>query len=322
MLISTFNDVQTQIQKLYQEGDYTAALDLATSQSSAFPEQFPLLTYYKVSMAALAGQPQTALDSLRTLLDSGFWYNEVLLRKSASLSSLQTLPEYEALVEQNQRNKAEDQAHIYPMLVLRSKSRCQAGDSPCPLLLGLHGNASTAQASIEFWRPAASANWLVAALQSSQPQWKDAYVWDDHEYAEEEIKKHLASLNRQYSVDSGKIILAGYDQGGEIALELSLKGVLPVSSFIAIAPTGLPINEAKSWTTTLIHQYKKTNLCGYFIVGKEDSLVSRKDIRTLVKQLVREGISCELEEIPDAGHTFVPEFASSLLRAIEFFQSN
>jgi predicted esterase len=321
MYFSTFNDLQAQIQKLYRDGDYAAALELVTRQSSNFPEQFPLLGYYQVSMAALAGQPQQALATLKTILDPGFWYSEVLLRKSASLSPLQNHPEFEALVEQNQRNQAADLAHRYPMLILRSKDRCQAGDSPCPLLLGLHGYATTAQASLEFWRSAASVNWLVAALQSSQPMWKDAYVWDDHEYAEQEIKKHLASLNRQYAVDPGKVILAGHDQGGEIALELSLKDNIQVSAFIAIAPSASMIKEPENWAT-LVQERRNKNLSGYFIVGKKDDLVSRTGVLSLVKMLVKAGIPCKLEEVPDAGHTFVPEFASSLLRALEFIQTN
>jgi predicted esterase len=321
MRFSTFNDLQVQIQKLYHAGDYAAALDLAISHSNNFPEQFPLLTYYQVSMAARAGNPKQALESLKTLLDSGFWYNEVLLRKSSSLASLQNLPEFETLVEQNQWNQAKDRAHMYPMLVLRSKDRCQAGDSPCPLLLGLHGNASNAQAAIEFWRAAATANWLVAALQSSQPKWKDAYVWDDHEYAGEEIKKHLTNLNRQYAVDPGKVVLAGYDQGGEIAVDLSLKGIIPVVGFIAIAPAGSWIADPETWAT-FIQESKNRNLCGYFMVGKEDEIVSTKGIRSLAKMLVKEGIPCEVEEVPNVGHTFVPEFASGLLRALEFIQTN
>jgi len=319
MHFSNFKALQDRIQKLNQNGDYAAALDLATSQAGSFPEQLPLLGYYQIAMAALTGKPQQAIASFRTLLDSGFWYNEALLRKSASLSSLQRLPEFEALVERNQQNQAEDQSHLFPMLILRSQGGCQAGDPPCPLLLGLHANASTAQASLDFWRAAAVTGWLVAALQSSQPLWKDAYVWDDHEFAEQEIKKHMVSLNRQYAIDPGQVVLAGHDRGGEIAIELCLKDAIPARGFIAIAPAGSSIEEPESWAT-LLQERQKKDLCGYIIIGKEDDLIPRAGIRSLVKMLEKAGIPCKLEEVPNAGHTFIPEYTSSLFRALEYIQ--
>lgn len=319
MKFSNFKELQDRIQELYQNGDFAAALDLATSQAGSFPEQLPLLNYYQIAMTALAGKPQQAIASLRTLLDSGFWYNEVLLRKSASLSSLQRLPEFEALVERNQQNQAEDQSHLFPMLILRSQGRCEAGDSPCPLLLGLHAHASTAQASLNFWRGAASAGWLVAALQSSQPVWKDAYVWDDFEFAEQEIKKHIGSLIRQYAIDPGQIVLAGYDRGGAIAIELCLKDAIPARGFIAIAPTGSSIEKLESFGT-LLQERPKKDLCGYIIIGREDDLIPRAGIRSLVKMLEKAGISCNLEEVPNAGHGYRPEYSSGLFRALEYIQ--
>jgi predicted esterase len=319
MLFSNFKELQDRIQKLYQNGDYAGALELATSQAGSFPEQLPLLRYYQIAMTALDGRPQEAIASFEALLDTGFWYNEVLLRKSASLSSLQRLPEFEAQVERNQHNQAEDQSHLFPMLILRSQDRCQAGDSPCPLLVGLHAYASTAQASLNFWRAAASAEWLVAALQSSQPVWKDAYVWDDHEFAGQEIKKHMASIFHKYAIDPGQVVLAGHDQGAEIAIELSLKDSIQARGFIAIAPTGPLIEEPESFLN-LLRERPQNDLCGYIIIGGEDDLIPRKGIRSLVKVLEKAGIPCELEEVPNAGHTFIPEYISSLFRALEFIQ--
>jgi predicted esterase len=319
MLFFNFKELQDRIQKFYQNGDYAGALELATSQAGNFPEQLPLLRYYQIAMTALDGRPQEAIASLKALLDTGFWYNEVLLRKSASLSSLQRLPEFDALVERNQHNQAEDQSHLFPMLILRSQDRCQTGGSPCPLLMGLHAYASTAQASLNFWRAAASAGWLVAALQSSQPVWKDAFVWDDHEFAGQEIKKHMASLIRQYAIDASQVVLAGHDQGAEIAIEMCLNNSIAARGFIAIAPTGPSIEEPESFLS-LLQERPHNDLCGYIIIGGADDLIPRRGIRSLVKLLEKAGIPCALEELPDAVHTFIPEYTSSLFRALEFIQ--
>ena len=173
--ILPFEEIQSQIQAAYQAGDYTAALELAERHTARFPEQTPLLFYWRVCMHARLEQPSQAIRLLAEVLDSGLWYGEVLLRKSPSLKSLQGIDEFERLVAWNRELQSAAQAQRFPLLILRSEGGCQEKANPCPLLLGLHANMGIAQTSLPLWQPAASSGWLVAAPQSSQAMWKDAY---------------------------------------------------------------------------------------------------------------------------------------------------
>ncbi len=106
-----FAEFQAKIQRLYHQGDYAAAYRLANENANRYPEQMPVVNYWRICMAARLGEHQQALELLAQLLESGFWYGETLLRKSPSLQSLQGHPQFEKLVERTHRQRLN--GHIY-----------------------------------------------------------------------------------------------------------------------------------------------------------------------------------------------------------------
>jgi len=314
---SSIDDLQADLQQLYYKADYRSALDLATAGRSQFPDHAFRLCYWQMTMAARLGDYGQAIQLLHEIVQNGGWYSETLLRRSPSLQPLQGEDEFEALVLLNREQQEMDQERIFPLLILRSEGQCQSSSSPCPAVLALHANASTAQASIPFWRPAASSGWLVAVPQSSQPMWKDAYIWDDRDFATEEITRHYNTLKTKYAVDRDRVILTGHSMGGEMAIWLALNAALPVRGFLAIGPGGPFVDDLDNWQP-LIEASRGTGLRGYVVVGREDSTIPLNNVRTLVGQLNKAGIACQLEEIPDVGHEFSVEYEASLLRGLKY----
>lgn len=321
MEILTFEDLQTQMQALIQASDYEAALELATEQSTYFPERFPQTYFWRAAMAALSDQPDLALTLLAEILATGFWYNETLLRRSSALGSLQGLPSFEKLITTNRRQMEEDQSHLFPLITLRSQGCCQPGDAPCPLLLGLHSNGSHAQASVPFWQPAASAGWLVGVPQSTQAMWKGAYTWDDRETAEAEIQRHSAALVKSYSIDLQRLVLGGLVTGGETAARMAISGVLPAAGFIAIGSIGATTEYLDHWSA-LLEANQGRALRGYFLLGQEDVSDPEINILLLIDLFNQAGISCEWEEAPDFDQKTSREYNDSLLRGLDFITSN
>ena len=313
----TIDDLQTRLQQLYYAEDFRGALDLAAAGKNRFPDHSFLLYYWQITMAARLGDPTQAILLLHEVIQSGGWYAETLLRRSPSLKSLQGDEEFEALVLLNREQQERNQEQIYPLLILRSEGQCQSSKSPCPLLLALHANASTAQASIPFWRPAASAGWLVAVPQSSQPMWKDAYIWDDRDFAMQEITRHFSALSKKYFIDPTRVVLAGHSMGGEMAVWLALSAALPARGFMAIGPAGPFLDALENWQP-LIEASQGTGMRGYIAVGREDNTIPLNNIRKIVGQLNKAGIACQLEEIPDVGHQYSVEYEASLLRGLKY----
>jgi pimeloyl-ACP methyl ester carboxylesterase len=313
----SFDEVQASIQKLYQQGEYSAALDLATRQLNHFPDQAPLLNYWRICMAARLEDKDQSIHLLDEQTRTGFWYGEVLLRKSPSLQPMQGLPEFERLVGLNRQLQELDRVTNFPLITLRPEGECQGDSPPCPLLIGLHANGGTAQTSINFWRPAARLGFVVAVPQSTQAMWKDSYVWNDLEIAKEEVARDYARLIEKYSLDPQRVLLAGHSMGGEAAIWLALTGAIPARGFIAFGPGGPYMDNTTDWLP-VIQERANLDLRGYIVVGERDDTIHQDGVRTLVEMLNREGIPCELEVIPRVGHDFVPEYEASLEHALEY----
>jgi pimeloyl-ACP methyl ester carboxylesterase len=276
-----------------------------------------MLYYWRISLLARLEDYHGALQMLDEALEAGYWYGEVLLHRSPSWKPLQGLPAFERLVERNQALRAAEQAALFPLLTLRPQGECGTDGLPCPLLIGLHGNRSTAQAELDYWKAAAGAGWLVAAPQSTQAVWKQAYVWDDLEITRAEILHHLDALKRQYSVDPSHIVLAGHSMGGEAAAWLALTGAVETRGFIAVAPSGPFLDEPSSWQP-FIEQASGRGLSGYFIAGSRDTKTSLDNLRIFMDMLTEAGIPSNLEIVHGADREFAPEFSSAVLRGLGF----
>lgn len=318
-----FETIQSQIQALYQAGDYEAAYQLASQHAGDFPEHDQLFVYWRICMAAGLGKPDLANNIFENALQDGNWFGEVLLRKSPALQSLQGTPTFEQLVARNQALYSQDQSQAFPMLILRPQGECNQGDLPCPTLMGLHANSGTIQSSLDFWKPAAEAGWLVAAPQSTQAIWKDAYIWDDLEIARQQVAHHFVSLNSQYAIDPFQSVIAGHSMGAEVAIYLALTGAVPAVGFLAISPSGPLTEQPDNWRLHLAKARQRLEsgrgiLRGYILLGEQDDSVSKSGIEALLDMLFEAGIACDLEIIQGAGHEYSPHYKPALFRALDF----
>jgi predicted esterase len=268
-------------------------------------------------MSARTGNPKLAYALLDEVHETGFWFGEVLLRKSPSLLTLQGAAEFEQRVERNRLLREKDQAQQFPLLIIHSQGRCAQDMPPCPLLIGLHSNAATAQDSLDFWRAAAATDWLAAAPQSSQTMWKGAYVWNDEDTARLEVQKHYAALLQRYSLDTERVVFAGHSMGAEMAMRLAISAAIPVQGFIAIGPGGPYMDEPKQWED-LLKANPARGLRGYIIYGSEDRSIPQKNISRVVERLNRSGIPTEVECLSLVGHDFEVDYEESLLNGLNF----
>jgi pimeloyl-ACP methyl ester carboxylesterase len=147
--------------------------------------------------------------------------------------------------------------------------------------------------------------------------WKDAYVWNDLEVSKEEIQGHIASLERQYSVDPARVIASGHSMGGEVAMWLSLTGAIHTNGFVVIGPGGPFTDEPGSWQS-FIEEARGRDLRGYVIVGDQENLILRVNLELLVDRLNQGGIPTDIEIVPGAGHVFTHDYEGALLRGLDY----
>jgi predicted esterase len=307
----TMKQFEQEFYRLYSEGAYVQAYDLATQEAGRFPE-WAQSSYYNWRMCAacLMGEPRLALRLFEQALAAGFWYDQAGLREDPDLATLQGLPEFERLVAFSLQQRDQALARAKPALEIFEP---QTHIQPYPLLLALHGNNSNLEESARYWRTATTSGWLVAAPQSAQVMGNGTYGWNDRDWAVREIEQHLATIREQYPIDPARIVVAGFSMGGGLAAWLALSGNLQVRGFIGV---GLFLAQVES-VLPLLEAPRERALRAYLVASQRDAYcysVAQK----LADLLPPHGIACELELHPDLGHDFPPAFEHSLIKGLDF----
>jgi dienelactone hydrolase len=314
MTTRTFDDLQDETMRLYQQGDYAATLDLLTREGDQYPDEGSWVLYMRACMAARVGQPAETVRLLDEALDRGYWFGEPVMRQSPSFLPLQGQPDFERVAALNIARAAE--AHAEPVLLVREPDGGCAG-APCPAVLALHGNGADGPSALRGWEPLVDRGWLLAALQSSQIAGQNQFVWDDQAVALREAADHYAALQAQYTLDPARTLVAGFSMGGETALRLALSRTIPVRGFILLGPGGPTIDTPNAWLP-LITQHGADGLRGAVILGEADTGVPHDAIRAIVALLNEHGIPCLLETVPGVRHAYPPDFGPILDRALAF----
>jgi dienelactone hydrolase len=304
----TFSDLSNRAQQLYNAQKYTEALDLVTREFPNFPEETHRLYIWRACFESLTGQTQQALDSLEEAVEAGYWYNKQQLREDADLDPLQGLPRFERLVEICLERQAAAQAKAAPTLTLLEPT----GSPPWPLLLALHGNNSQAKAAAEKWGAATSLGWLVALPGSSQVGGPDAYVWNDWEWATDEIQRHCAALSERFSLEADRTVLGGFSMGGGLAAWLALTGAIKAKGFVLVGPWVPDMDKL----VPLTEKDEARELRGHIMVGEADEDCYEISL-SLAGHLQRHGVPCDLEVVPGLAHDYPPDFEVVLARALD-----
>jgi len=312
---ASFDELQQQVFKYFEKPEtLQQAYDLLTEDFPRFPERIDLLYNWRYCAAALLGKSDLALKIMQESLDAGFWWGEDYLRSDTDLASLQELPEFNRLVAISETRRKEAQADAIPLVLTLPLP--DTATEPLPLLLALHGNSANAQGSVPYWQSAVDRGWLTALLQSSQIVGPERYVWNDLEWGAREIKAHYQELSEKHLVDPARVVVGGFSKGGEMAIWLALKEIIPVAGFIAVNPGGPFIQDINNWLPILDECKSKDTLHGFFLVGEKDA--SREKIQDLKELLVEHGLACELLVSSDIGHNFPVDFDQVLEHALNY----
>jgi predicted esterase len=316
----SFDEMLAKVNQLWTSGtpeDIQSAYDLITESAPSFPDEpraKNIYYNYRYCGAALLGQTDLAIEIIQEAVDAGFWWSEEYLRSDTDLASLQELPAFNRLVEESEQMRQAAMAKTKPLAVplkLPAKSK-----KPLPLLLALHGNTQNAANSVEFWESAVDEGWFTVMLQSSQPFFTDAYVWDDLELGGKEIKAHYAQLAKKHQIDADKVVIGGFSKGGEMAVWAALMEIVPLAGFISVNPGGPLINDLDQWLPLLDNCERLTELRGFFLAGENDP--NLQQIKALHQLLNSRGLACELVIAPEIAHDFPEDFNQTLAQALRY----
>ncbi len=357
--LKTFPQFETHLRGLYAEGKLREIIAQIDERRDDFPDERLFLAYWQLGMAARLEDDDLAFQILDDLIYQGQWINQVLLKTSPSLETLQNNPQYEERLREMAVLQNREITQLIPLLTLHKEGRCldanpspyvgtgpspyvgtgpspyvgtgpspyvgtgpspYVGAGPCPLLIGLHAGRSLSLKSIPFWQVPATHGWLVGVPQSSQALWSGGYVWDDEQIARDEIEAHMHGLMEKYTVDRRRVILAGHRNGGELATFLPVSGGIDARGFIAIGPTGALMDDPDQWARILQGRPPR-GLRGVVLLGEHDPAPRVAEIRRTVDIFNTLGLPCLLEIVPGVGSDYEPDYDQAILRAIDFVLS-
>lgn len=304
--LAYFDDEET-LQKAY---------DLLTEAAPHFPEQAAITYNWRYCAAAMLNKTELALQLFQESLEAGLFWSAAYLHSDDDLKSLQGLPEFERLVEISEAKRQAAQAKARPLVLELPWPVAAKDGQPLPMLLALHGNNANAQRSVEYWEGAVAQGWRTVLLQSSQIINPEAYVWNDLELGAQEIEAHYRDLTKAHPPVA--CVVGGFSKGGEMAIWLALKEILPLAGFIAVNPGGPLINSPENWIPLIENCGALKQMRATLLAGENDQNLS--NIRALHEMLSSHGLDCQLIVAPDTGHDFPADFEQILAGSLHYIR--
>lgn len=304
-------EVEQQYHHLYQIGEYAKALELATREQSIFSEHAQKVIYaWRMECALGLKDKALALRLLEEALQAGYWYSNV--QEDEDFVLLHGDPEFERLAGISDGRRAQAIASAVPII----KTLTPVGrSSPYPLLLALHGANATAETG--HWIAAVSHGWFLGMPQSSQVFAPDRYTWNDWDWALQEVPQRFATICAEHPIDTERVVLAGFSQGGGLVTWLALGRKIRVRGLVLVGPF---LSNVHNLLPTL-EEHKPYNLRAYIVAGMRDQYCY-EIAQQLSELLPKYGIQCKLDVYDDMEHAFPHDFERKLPEALDYIMGS
>jgi len=308
MDVMHFRELRAEVFRLHSEQRYADALELLEREADRHHDRFGDIMFWRGCLSALLGDVDGAIAFLQEAVDRGHWWSESTIIGDPDLNSLHEEARFTRLVATCRDRHAEAQRSARPELILLKPE----SDPPWPLLLALHGMGGSAGEFVEHWRSIATEGWLVAVAQSSQIVSPGCFGWRDQDRAVEEICGHYEAIARECEIDSDRVIIAGFSQGGSTAIRIGLNGLLPVTGVFGIACAPRDLDEVRKTVASSTSR----DLRVYLVVGDQDYVFRRAvEFCELLRSM---GVAAQLEVRPGLGHEVPEDFSRSIAAGLEF----
>lgn len=305
--IVPFENFKSKVRTTWANGDYPESIELLQTNKDHYlkeSEQHTII-YYLGLLYLEIDEYQRSFE----IFEVGFKQHFFFSLWPRYLSKIQEHPNGNDIIQQNEINKALFQKKS----VLKYEVKLPENYNPkleYSILYFLHGNNSNLDYLKNKWRNITlSTDLIVVLVQSPYPRSNYTFDWADNNSDSHIIQKmHLEILER-YSIDSTKIIMSGFSNGGRKAIDLFNNQTLPITGFVVFNPS-----KPKSNTDT----YKATELSGRgaIITGEKDYLLSKQI--AMANTFLSESFPLRLVVLPNHGHDYPYCFEEEINNSIDF----
>ena len=304
-----YGELLDEVARLRRDGKPAEALALVEAEGPQFPRQIAYVHLWRMSLSVTLGRFDHAIQALDESLAAGCRYPAPMLRDWPAIAPLHDIVEFERLMHiAAMRYDAELAAVRRTLLVERPD--LVAPPSGLPLLIALHGNNDTAEATLPFWRGATKKGVVVAVPGSAEIALTPGlFVWNDADRAHMDVIDHVERLVHEQRVDPTRIVLGGFSAGAWRALQLAYSPALHARAAVVVAPW-LPLKEVDALVGA-------RPVRTFIAVGDRDK-AGFEGSRVLAERLDASGIPVHLKTYPGLGHAYPRDWDALLGEALDF----
>ncbi len=289
--------------------DWTKAIEVGLRWTGANPADASA-AYFLACAHARNGDKADAFKWLRTARRNGFDRAGDMMRDE-DLASLHGDREYEeilATVRMAEKVRFGEAAEPEPLYQLPAS---YDGDAPLPIILAIHDAGGSAAEIVRVWTETADRVGAVLVAPHA-PQWDGAagFRWRELDETEYVIMTVLEYARERVNIEGQPIVIAGFGQGGYMAMGVGLRhkeifdGVITVGG--TFEPSLFPTEVAK----------ENSQVKAYLIVGENDRGLKLNQAAEKALEILK--IPCKLSVFEDVGHDYPADEAAELERAFRF----
>jgi predicted esterase len=307
----TYNQLMNRAGELYRNGEFLAAYDLVTRNSSKVGGNAAQLLNFRYCFACRAGRPGLAMNIMKeAVIDRGFWYSYEYLISDDDLQPLRDLPEFRRMADIcKERERAAKEASRPGLTVVLPESDSKAERA---VLIALHGNEESDMLARSNWVKAGGSDRTMAFPRSSEIGFSDGYYWNEVAKGVAELKVHIRNIEDRFSLEGGDIVLGGFSAGARVVLHTMLEDEAEARGFILVAPW-LPDLDVLGPKIGLL---RRRGVRGHIICGERDKECVDHATR-LVALMRQEGVPHRFMSVPGLDHDFPEGFADQVPAIID-----
>lgn len=295
----------------YTVKDYAGSV-AAYKSSLRFRPGNPTVVFNIACSYSLMGDKKEALKWLSQAVDLGMYSFD----GDEDMDNIRGTKEYRKILARADRLLAEIRGKITEPVVALPEGYDPS--RPHPLLVAMHGFGGEPQNfSRAFARTCGRKGYVLCCPYGPVIMGKAAFHWGDGEQdglAEKRVIESVNLMRSKYNIDTSRIVLAGFSQGGYMAYLLGLKhpglfrGAVPIAGRY----------------DTLLNRYlgqaSGDGIKYYILIGELEPEGRRQSNLEAMGRLMSAGISASLNAYSGVGHAFPGDPDFELGRALEWIE--
>lgn len=299
-----------QVQCLQEEGDISRAKNLVSELMDSYPDKWFELSKKMISLNNESALYQENLAIFSDAHKRGYFY--FIHPRMSEYKPYLNLPGFDSLslLDLAMRDEANKKSETTFRVQLPER---YDKEKRYPVIYIFHGGGRSAEKAQEHWQVAVlNKNFIKVYLQSYRHFDSETYGWGSgDERLDRDITRIFREIAGQYKVDTGFVLTGGISAGATAAIDISLRGIIPVKGFIAWCP-----DQPSFIRNNNLSELAVRSVRGYISAGENDYFRPGQEL--MIRRLDSLGIQTRYEIETGSGHNYPANENISVNKALKF----